>query len=191
MNLGFAFAWSASCHKHAAILDGDKGRKLEQCGELCMQPRSGGGTSGTGLSRSSWSPGTGMGSGNLGKRSNGRAEDKHSLPSSLCLLDESLHFPCIRFLSSNIGDKTPAQQLTAFPLQPLAELHPPTRCRLSSLSSTPEHPGKEAGIHNRNGNRKEEVRGLVCERQQCGAVEASSAMHRSPELWTYLCHQYK
>lgn len=78
MNLGFAFASSASCHKHAAIHDGDKGRKSEQCGELCMQPRSEGGTSGTGLSRRSRSRGTGMGTGNLRKRRNGRAEDKHS-----------------------------------------------------------------------------------------------------------------
>lgn len=94
------------------------------------------------------------------------------------LLGESLHFSCIRFVSSNIGNEL--LQSNSLPLWPLATLHRPIRRFLSSLSSTPEHSRKEEGFHNGNGNRKGEVRGLACERQQCGVVDRSSAVHKSP-----------
>lgn len=177
MNLGFAFAWSASCHKHAAIIDGDKGRKSEQCGELCMQPRNEGGTSGTGLSRRSRSSGTAMGTGNLGKRRNGKAEDKHSCVSSVSHFPFSVSGLFLQILEMN---SCTATNCLFDPLQHyILQQDGPYQA-----SHQPEHSRKEERIHNGNENRKEEVRGLVCERQQCGVVEGSLAMHRSPELWT-------
>lgn len=150
MNLGFALAWSASCHKQAATVDGDEGRESEQCGELCVQPRRGGGTSATGLSRRSRSSGTAVGTGNLGKRRNGKAEDKHSYVSSVSPFTFSVSGLLLQILETNSCTATHCL-FDPLPHYILQQDGP------YQASHQPEHSRKEEGIHNGNGDRKEEV----------------------------------